>query len=72
MIPDAEPVEWERGMTLDLALPFRPRCMLMCSNNTAIDMMNLPIDLAYGLCLVLKFFEKLLPETTPLPTIETT
>jgi hypothetical protein len=44
--------------------------MLVSTDNTAIDVMNLPIELALGIGLLLESLQHLLPQTTFAPSIK--
>jgi hypothetical protein len=48
----------------------RARCMLVGSNDRAIDVMNRPVDLAIGIGLLLHRLKETLPETGFSPAIE--
>jgi hypothetical protein len=58
------------AQSFDFSTSGRVRCMLMGSNNRAIDVVNMPVDFTLGIGLLLHGLKEALPDTRFLPAIE--
>ena len=72
MLRAAAPVPSGTANSLGLAPPFCPCRMKVCTDDTAIDIMNLPVQLPVSIGKSLQRLENLVPEPTAPPAIEPT
>lgn len=59
---DAELVQWQTAHCWGLAPPFYPCRMLVGTDDTPIDVMHLPIELTFGISLLLESCHNPLPQ----------
>jgi len=64
------PVQSQNSQSLTLVPPFCPCRMLVGTDHTSINEMDLPIDLAFGLRFFLEGRQHLLPQTRFAPMVK--